>query len=62
MEDDINRILAYYPGSNESVDPLAIKYATLGYTGPTTLNESSAATGQQQRAEVRHSPTVIRYR
>ncbi|KAI9711686.1 MAG: hypothetical protein M1828_001797 [Chrysothrix sp. TS-e1954] len=47
---DIAKILLYYPSKNTSVDPNAPEYATLGYTGPTALNESQVATGQLQRA------------
>jgi hypothetical protein len=57
-EDDISKILLYYPGSNATDNPDAIDYATLGYTGPTANNQSSIATGQQQRAHVRQTPQI----
>jgi carboxylesterase type B len=48
--DDIAKLLLYYPSTNASVsipDPL---FATNGISGPSALNQSSVATGQQQRA------------
>ncbi|KAI9733694.1 MAG: hypothetical protein M1834_003297 [Cirrosporium novae-zelandiae] len=48
---DIAKILYYYPSTNASVDASLPDYATLGYTGATALNESSFGTGQQQRAD-----------
>jgi hypothetical protein len=50
--DDVSKVLQYYPGSNASDSTNAVDYATLGYTGATANNESSEATGQQQRANV----------
>jgi hypothetical protein len=52
-EDDISKVLQYYPGSNATDNANAPEYATLGYTGATANNVSSIATGQQQRANVR---------
>lgn len=38
---------------DDSPDPVKpILFATLGYTGPTALNQSAVAVGQQQRANV----------
>ena len=51
--DDIAKILLYYPSSNSSTDPNAPMYATSGDAGASALNESSVGTGQQQRADVR---------
>ena len=51
--DDISKVLLYYPSTNASVDPSAVDYATSGYTGATALNESTFGSGQQQRADVR---------
>jgi hypothetical protein len=51
-EDDISKVLQYYPGLNSSDSASAPDFATLGYSGPTAVNESSIATGQQQRANV----------
>jgi carboxylesterase type B len=48
--DDIAKLLLYYPSPNVSVvasDPL---FATNGISGPTAINQSAVATGQQQRA------------
>lgn len=50
--DDISKVLRYYPSTNDSVDLKDPRFATLGDVGPTELNESSYATGQQQRAYV----------
>ncbi|KAA6409585.1 MAG: hypothetical protein FRX48_06196 [Lasallia pustulata] len=49
--EDIAKVLLYYPSTNASVDTNAPNFPTLGYTGPTALNESSFGTGQQQRAD-----------
>jgi len=49
-QDDVSKVLRYYPGSNATDDMNAADYATLGYTGATAINVSSIATGQQQRA------------
>lgn len=43
---DIAKILLYYPMNNASVNPNALDWATEGSYGPTTINESTAATGQ----------------
>lgn len=51
--DDIAKVLLYYPSSNESTDHNAPLYATNGISDPTFINQSSVATGQQQRAFVR---------
>lgn len=50
--DDISKVLRYYPSTNDSVDLTDPRFATLGDAGPTALNESGYATGQQQRANV----------
>ena len=55
-EDDVSRVLLYYPSSNASVDMSTPDFATSGNSTPTALNESTFATGQQQRADVRHIP------
>ena len=51
-EDDISRILLYYPSTNASVDIRTPEFATSGNSTPTALNESIFGTGQQQRADV----------
>lgn len=56
---DIARILFYYPSSNASVNPNALKFATEGSFGPTTINESTAATGQQERAIAIYGETTF---
>lgn len=50
-EDDISKVLLYYPSSNASVMS-SPGFATSGTTNPTALNESSFGIGQQQRADV----------
>ena len=54
-ESDIAKILRYYPISNIKESSGAIKFATNGVSGPSALDQSSLATGQQQRANVRGS-------
>ncbi|KAK1063321.1 hypothetical protein LTR74_009609 [Friedmanniomyces endolithicus] len=48
---DIAKILFYYPSSNASVPAKPLLFATEGDTGPTALNESSVGSGQQQRSD-----------
>jgi carboxylesterase type B len=45
---DLAKVLIYYPIS----DPSGTKFATTGVSGPSALDQSSIATGQQQRANV----------
>lgn len=52
-EDDISKVLRYYPSTNASDNPNAPHCATLGYTGDTAINESSFGAGQQQRVNVK---------
>ena len=56
--DDIAKVLLYYPASNASVDMNAFEYATSGYTGETHVNVSSVGSGQQQRANAIYGETV----
>jgi len=51
-EDDISRVLLYYPSTNASLSMSAAEFATTGNSTPTALNESTFGTGQQQRADV----------
>ena len=51
-DEDIEKVLYYYPSTNASVDAGIPEFATSGNSGATALNESTFATGQQQRAEV----------
>lgn len=57
--DDIAKILYYYPSSNASVNANAPDFATLGYTGLTALNQSDVGTGQQQRADNIYAETTF---
>lgn len=50
---DIAKILLYYPSSNDSTNSDAPLYASSGDGLPSFINQSSVATGQQQRAFVR---------
>lgn len=52
-EDDVSKILLYYPSPNASVGTTMPGFATSGNSTPTALDESTFASGQQQRAEVR---------
>jgi len=49
-ENDIAAILLHYPSSNATDDPNTVGFATLGDQGPTAVNVSQFAVGQQQRA------------
>jgi len=53
--DDIAKVLLYYPGSNASVNPNAPLYASSGTNEPSFITQSSVATGQLQRAFVRRT-------
>ncbi|KAG9717295.1 carboxylesterase type B, partial [Aureobasidium melanogenum] len=57
--DDIARVLRYYPSSNASDSSSAVEFATLGNSGATAINESSLATGQQQRADNIYAETTF---
>ncbi|KAK6005765.1 hypothetical protein QM012_007407 [Aureobasidium pullulans] len=57
--DDISRILRYYPSSNATDSSSAVDFATFGNSGPTAINESSVATGQQQRADNIYAETTF---
>lgn len=57
--DDIAKILLYYPSSNASNAPNATLYATTGDVGPSALNQSSTGTGQQQRADNIYAETTF---
>lgn len=46
---DIAKVLYYYPSTNASVNPNATLYATTGDMGATAVNQSSGGTGQQQQ-------------
>lgn len=51
-DNDIAKILRYYPSSNTTGSSNGDKFATSGISGPSALSQSSIATGQQQRANV----------
>lgn len=56
---DIAKILLYYPANNASVDQNDPKWATEGDSGATNLNQSTAATGQMQRAIAIYGETTF---
>lgn len=58
-EDDISRVLRYYPSTNASVMLATPKFATTGNSTPTALNESTFGTGQQQRADNVYAETTF---
>ncbi|KAL8841919.1 MAG: hypothetical protein Q9170_000699 [Blastenia crenularia] len=58
-EDDISRVLLYYPSTNASVSSSALDFATTGSSGPTALNQSTFGTGQQQRADNVYAETTF---
>lgn len=55
---DIAKILFYYPSSNDSTTDAAL-YATNGESGPTAVNQSNVGTGQQQRANNIYAETTF---
>ena len=57
--DDVAKILLYYPSSNATDNPNATQFPTLGYTGPTAINQSDVGTGQQQRADNIYAETTF---
>ncbi|KAL8918910.1 MAG: hypothetical protein Q9208_007091 [Pyrenodesmia sp. 3 TL-2023] len=58
-EDDISRVLLYYPSTNASVSPELPDFATSGSSGATALNQSEFGTGQQQRANNVYGETTF---
>jgi len=56
---DIAKLLYYYPSTNASVDSNAELFATEGDFGPTALNQSSVGSGQQQRADNIYAETTF---
>ncbi|EXJ60189.1 carboxylesterase 2 [Cladophialophora yegresii CBS 114405] len=57
--DDIAKVLLYYPSSNDSTDTAAPLYGTSGESGASALNQSSVGTGQQQRADNIYAETTF---
>ena len=43
--DDLAKVLLYYPSTNASVSASSPKFATTGDSGPSALNQSDAGTG-----------------
>ncbi|KAL9016683.1 MAG: hypothetical protein Q9185_005962 [Variospora sp. 1 TL-2023] len=58
-EDDISRVLLYYPSTNASVSSDDPSFATSGSMGTTALNVSTFGTGQQQRANNVYAETTF---
>ncbi len=58
-EDDISRVLLYYPSTNASVSSELPDFATSGTSGATALNQSTFGTGQQQRANNVYAETTF---
>ncbi|KAI4104941.1 MAG: hypothetical protein L6R37_002984 [Teloschistes peruensis] len=63
-DDDIARVLLYYPSPspnnpNKTSMPTTPNFATTGTTSPTALNVSTFATGQQQRAYNLYAETTF---
>lgn len=56
---DLAKLLRYYELNNASTDWDAPLWASAGDSGPTTLNQSTAATGQQQRAIAIYGETTF---
>lgn len=55
---DIAKVLLYYPSSN-TTDTTSPLFATSGDSGPTALNQSNVAVGQQQRANNIYAETTF---
>jgi carboxylesterase type B len=58
-DNDIAKVLRYYPGTDALSDPVRPLFATAGDSGPTALNQSTLATGQQQRANNIYAEATI---
>ena len=58
-DDDISRILLFYPSSNSSMSTSGDGFATNGLIGASALNESVTGTGQQQRADNIYAETTF---
>ncbi|KAI4174644.1 MAG: hypothetical protein LQ343_002217 [Gyalolechia ehrenbergii] len=58
-EDDIARVLLYYPSTNASVSLDDPEFATSGSMGATAINQSTFGTGQQQRANNVYAETTF---
>lgn len=56
---DIAKFLLYYPMNNGSVNQDDLTWATAGDSGPTNLDQSTAATGQMQRAIAIYGETTF---
>jgi hypothetical protein len=56
---DIAKILLYYPSSNSSDSASAPLFATTGDSGPSALNQSDVDVGQQQRAANIYAETTF---
>ena len=56
---DIAKILLYYPSSNSSDSASAPFFATTGDRWPTALNQSDVGVGQQQRADNIYAETTF---
>jgi len=57
--DDISRILLFYPSSNASNSMPMDRFATNGMTGASALNESDTGAGQLERAENIYAETTF---
>lgn len=58
-DNDIAKLLFYYPIPEASVSSDGIEFATSGDSGPTALFQSSVGTGQQQRADNIYAETTF---
>ena len=56
---DIEKTLLYYPSGDASGSPSDLEFATTGNSTPTALNESTYASGQQQRANNLYAETTF---
>ncbi|KAL9623697.1 MAG: hypothetical protein Q9204_007933 [Flavoplaca sp. TL-2023a] len=58
-EDDVSRVLLYYPSTNASDSADSLRFATNGVFGATAVNVSTFGTGQQQRAMNLYAETTF---
>lgn len=58
-DDDISKLLYYYPIQNSTNSSSLPRFATAGNKGPTALDISSTASGQQQRANLIYGETTF---
>ncbi|KAI9800147.1 MAG: hypothetical protein M1833_003474 [Piccolia ochrophora] len=59
QDDDIQKVLTYYPSSSSPSNSFTTDFATSGTMAPSALNQSTFGTGQQQRANNLYAETTF---